>query len=182
MKDNKRCFRVTIITSLSFALCLSSCKQSSEKTNIQKTESTPVTSLPLETSAQKETPTQIPTSTSTPVPLERKDVRIIGLMIGTGVDAHNNIKNPTSKYNAKDSIFALVRTNGRGPEATIKLSCKDKDGNVVYEDSKKIMPKGEAEMVFTLTAAKSFSVGEYHLMGLLDNYPEMAVSFEVSDS
>jgi hypothetical protein len=178
MKDKKRLSRFAAI-----AICLgfytSGCQQSSEKANTSKTESTPPATLPHETPVQKGTPT--PTPTLTPVPVQRKDVRITGLMIGPGLDAHNQIKNPTSKYHASDSIYALVRTSGSGPEATIKLSCKDKAGNVVFEESKKITPKGEAAMVFTITAAKTFSAGEYHLVGLLDDYPEMAVSFDVSE-
>jgi hypothetical protein len=172
MKKNGGWSQVAAIA-LCLGLCTSGCQRGSENANTSKTENAPVASLPHETPVQKETPT--------PVPVQREDVRITGLMIGTGVDARNEITNPTSKYHASDSIFALVRTNGSGPEATIKLRCKDNAGNVVFEDSKKITPKGEAAMVFTLTAAKNFSVGEYHLVGLLDDYPEMAVGFEVSE-
>jgi len=161
---------------LSLALCMGACQQQKdESTNTAKTENAPVVSAPRETPLQKQTPTP------TPAPIERKDVRITGLMIGTNLDAHNEITNPGSKYHVGDSIHALVRTNGRGPEATIKLRCNDEAGNVVYEESKKIAPTGEAALVFTLAAAKGFSKGEYHLTGLLDDYPEMAVSFAVSE-
>ena len=51
----------------------------------------------------------------------------------------------------------------------------------MFEESKKIRTKGETANVFSLTAAKNFSVGEYRLVGLLDDYPTMAVSFEVSE-
>jgi hypothetical protein len=180
VKDNREWSRVAAIMlclPLCLGLCASGCQQSSENTNTSKVENTPVSS---EIPVQKAEPTQTPTPTATPVPVQRKDVRIIGLMIGTGIASNNKITNPTSKYHASDSIYALVRTSGTGPEATIKLECKDKAGNVVFEESKKITPQGEAAMVFTLTAANHFGPGEYHLMGLLDNYPTMAVSFEVS--
>jgi hypothetical protein len=162
MKNNGRWFQVAAIA-LCLGLCTSACQHSSENANTSKAENAHEMATP------------------TPVPVQRKDVRITGLMIGTGVDARNEITNPGAKYAASDSIYALVRTDGSGPEATITLRCKDNAENVVFEESKKITPSGEGAIVFTLTAAKSFSAGEYHLMGLLDEYPEMAVSFEVSE-
>lgn len=166
-----------IAATLCLGLCMSGCQQSSETADTLKAENAPVSPTPYETPVQKATPTLTPV----PVPVQRKDVRITGLMIGPGVDAHNKIIKPTSKYRSGDSIFALVRTNGHGPEATIKLRCKDSADNIVFEESKKIMPKGEDAIVFTLTAAKNFNPGEYHLMGLLDDYPGMAVGIEVSE-
>lgn len=172
MKNNGR-WTFTAFTLLYFLLCISGCERRSENVATSKVENTPVAAPTEATPLPKETPTP------TPVPIERKDVRITGLMIGTGVGAKNEIKNPTSTYHVSDSIFALVRTSGSGPEATIKLSCKDSAGNVVFEESKKIIPKGEASMVFTLTSQKKFSVGAYRLVGLLDEFPTMAVSIEV---
>lgn len=172
MKDNRNWSRFAAIV-LCLGLGTSGCGRSSENGNPSKEETSSVASIQPEAPVEKATPT--------PIPVQRKDVRIIGLMIGTGVDAHNEITNPTSKYRTSDSISALVRTSGSGPEATIKLSCKDGAGNVVFEESKKIIPNGEAAMIFTLTTVKKFGVGEYHLVGLLDDYPAMAVGFEVSE-
>lgn len=61
-----------------------------------------------------------------------------------------------------------------------KVRCTDGAGNLVFEGSKKITPKGSAVTPFTLTSEKSFAVGSYRLEGRLDEYPAMAVSFEVS--
>ena len=155
-------------------LALSSCQSSSEK-SATLGEGKAI-SLPQETSV----PMPANTATPTPIPVQRKDVRIIGLMIGTGLDKRNEIKNPTSQFHIGDSIFAIVRTDGTGPDATIKVRCKDATGNVVFEVSKKITPSGSDVTPFTLASEKGFNTGEYHLEGLLDDYPTMAVSFEVS--
>lgn len=173
---NKGSWSGVTVLALCLGLITSGCQQSNENESTSKVESAPVVSTP----SSHEPTVQPATPTSTPVPVQRKDVKINGLMIGSGVDARNEIKNPTSKYHAGDSIFALVRTSGSGPEATIKLRCTDAAGNIVFEESKKVLPNGDASMVFSLTAANSFSVGEYRLVGLLDDYPEMAVSLEVS--
>jgi len=165
-----------LAAALCVVFCASGCQQNSENANAPKIVSTPVVSLAVVTLA----PVQIQTLAPTPVPVQRKDVRIIGLMIGSGINARNEIAKPSSKYNAGDSIYALVRIDGSGPEATIKLRCKDDKENIVFEESKKITSKGSDSLLFNITAAKSLSTGGYHLTGLLDDYPEMAVSFEVS--
>ena len=159
MKNNGRWSLIAVIT-LCLGLCASGCQRSSENENTSKVEK----------------------SAPTPVPVQRTDVRITGLMIGTGLSAGNEIMNPGSKYRTGDSIYALVRTSGSGPEATIKLRCEDKkSGAIVFEESKKITPDGETATTFTLTAAKNFSAGEYRLTGLLDEYPAMAVGLEVAE-
>ncbi len=112
-------------------------------------------------------------------PIKREDVRIIGFMIGTGLDAHNEIQNPGSKYHSGDTISALVRTDGSGPDATLKIRCKDASGDILFEESKKITPKGSDATPFTLASTKSLPAGEYRLESLLDDYPNMGVSFEV---
>lgn len=112
-------------------------------------------------------------------PKQREDVRIIGFMIGTEMDAQNEIKNPGAKYHPGDTILALVRTNGSGPDATLMVRCKDANGNILFEESKTITPKGSDATPFTLAATKSLPAGEYHLESLLDGYHTMSVGFEV---
>jgi hypothetical protein len=173
----------SVLLLLCVGFFLSACNKVSEDTKTKEAvKSTTVSekeSVPLPTLAP--TPKPVSTFTATPKPVERKDVRIIGLMIGTGLDKHNEIKNPTSKYKSGDSIFAIVRTDGTGPDATIKVRCKDEAGKVIFEESKKITAKGSAVTPFTLTSEKALSPGSYHLEGLLDDYPAMGVSLEVSN-
>jgi hypothetical protein len=131
-------------------------------------------------SIQKEV-VQAPVQKEVAPPKQREDVRIIGFMIGTGMDAHNEIKNPGSKYHSGDTISALVRTDGSGPDATLKVRCKDASGNVLFEESKKITPKGSDATPFTLSSTTSLPVGEYHLESLLDDYHTMSVGFEITE-
>lgn len=127
MKINQTNYRFALLL-LCTVFALNSCSKSSENSNTAKTEVSQPKSPQQATSLPVNTSTPVPTATSTPKPVERKDVRITGLMIGTGLDKNNEIKNPTSKYKSGDSVFAIVRTNGSEPDATIKSALHRRSG------------------------------------------------------
>lgn len=110
-------------------------------------------------------------STSTPVgtaPVTTA-LRVNDIEIGTGLNTDMTLKDETGDFNVRDTVYAVVETEGAASSAKLDAKWTFQSGQTVSESSKTISPTGgETRHEFHLQKATPWPKGDYKVEIMLD--------------
>jgi hypothetical protein len=125
-----------------------------------------------ETTAVAVEPTAVPTA----VPAA---ITVTDLSLGKSIGADKKVQTATDTFSPKDTIFAVVSTDGSAPSSVIAVKWIYGDGQTVKEDSKTIAPTGPAATEFSIQKPKGWPKGNYKVETTVDGKPGPSKSFTV---
>jgi len=129
-----------------------------------------------------ETPAPTPTVAAVePVPtaVPAPAVAVTDLSVGKSLGPDKKIQTPTDTFAPKDTIFAVVSTDGAAPTAVIAVKWTFGDGQTVKEDSKSISPTGPAATEFSIQKPGGWPKGTYKVEATVDGKPGTSKTFTV---
>ncbi len=121
------------------------------------------------------TPVPVPTAVPTPVPF-----KVTSVDLGKSIGDDKKIKDAATTFGPKDTIYAVVSTEGAAAKATLKArwtyGAKDK---LVNEESRDIAPTGPTATTFHVAKASGWPVGKYKVEISADGTAAATKEFEV---
>lgn len=117
-----------------------------------------------------------PTAVPTAVP---PAVTVTDLSLGKSIGADKKVQTATDTFSPKDTIFAVVSTDGSAPSSVIAVKWTYGDGQTVKEDSRTITPTGPAATEFSIQKPKGWPKGNYKVETTVDGKPGPSKSFTV---
>src|SRR5262245_1111676 len=123
-------------------------------------------------------PTPVPVAEAPTMP-PAPAVTITDVSLGNALTAEKKVQTPSDTFKPKDTIFAVVSTDGSAPSATIAVKWTYQDGQTVKEDSKTITPTGPATTEFSIQKPSGWPKGDYKVDVTVDGKPGPSKSFKV---
>jgi len=118
-------------------------------------------------------PTAIP---ATPAPTVTISDVSLGKSLGA---ADKKVAAATDTFKPKDTIFAVVSTNGSAASSTVHVKWTFQDGQTVKEDSRTIAPTGPATTEFSIQKPSGWPKGDYKVEATVDGGAAVTKSFKV---
>jgi hypothetical protein len=123
-------------------------------------------------------PTPVPVAEAPTVP-PAPAVTITDVSLGNALTADKKVQTPSDTFKPKDTIFAVVSTDGAAPSAVIAVKWTYQDGQTVKEDSRTIAPTGPATTEFSIQKPGGWPKGDYKVDVTMDGKPGPSKSFKV---
>ena len=121
------------------------------------------------------TPVPAPTAVPTPVPF-----KVAAVDLGKSIGDDKKIKEAATTFGPKDTIFAVVSTEGVAAKATIKARWTfGAKGTLVNEEGRDIAPTGPTVTEFHIAKPSGWPVGTYKLEVSADGAVAATKDFEV---
>jgi len=120
-------------------------------------------------------PTAVPTAAPTPAPA----VTISDVSLGSSLGADKKVAKASDTFKPKDTIFAVVSTNGSAASSTIHVKWTYQDGQTVKEDSRTIAPTGPATTEFSIQKPSGWPKSDYKVEASVDGGAATTKSFKV---
>jgi len=120
-------------------------------------------------------PTAVPTAAPTPAPA----VTISDVSLGSSLGADKKVAKASDTFKPKDTICAVVSTNGSAASSTIHVKWTYQDGQTVKEDSRTIAPTGPATTEFSIQKPSGWPKGDYKVEASVDGGAATTKSFKV---
>ena len=121
------------------------------------------------------TPAQAPDVPPAPV----ATIRVVDTQLGSALGADKKVTEARETFAPKDTIFAVVATEGSSPTATLVAKWTYQDGQIVNETSRSIAPTGPAVTEFSIQKPDGWPTGDYKVEILLDGQSAATRSFKV---
>ncbi len=125
-------------------------------------------------------PTAVPAPTAVPTPVPFK---VVSVDLGKSIGDDKKIKEDATTFGPKDTIYAVVSTEGAAAKATLKArwTYGAKGGLVkaVNEEARDIAPTGPAVTEFHIAKASGWPVGHYKVEILADGTVAATKEFDV---
>jgi hypothetical protein len=131
---------------------------------------------------KEEAPPPAPTAVPAPpteVPTPAPAVTVTDLSLGKALGPDKKVQAPTDTFKPKDTIFAVVSTDGSAASSTIAVKWTFGEGQVVKEDSKTITPTGPATTEFSIQKRSGWPKGTYKVETTVDGKPGPSKTFTV---
>ena len=122
-------------------------------------------------------PTPVPVE-PTVVPTPAPAVKISDVSLGKSLGPDKKVAAATDTFKPKDTIFAVVSTDGSAASSTIHVKWTFQDGQTVKEDSRTIAPTGPATTEFSIQKPSGWPKGEYQVEATADGGPATTKSFK----
>ena len=122
-------------------------------------------------------PTAAPMPTAAPTPAPA--VTVTDLSLGKALGPDKKVQSPSDTFKPKDTIFAVVSTDGSAASSVIAVKWTFGDGQTVKEDSKTIAPTGPATTEFSIQKASGWPKGTYKIETTVDGKPGPSKTFTV---
>jgi len=107
-------------------------------------------------------------------------VQVTDVSLGKSIGADKKVQAATDVFAPKDTIFAVVSTNGTAPSAVIHAKWTFQDGQVVKDDSRTIAVTGPAVTEFSIQKPDGWPKGNYKVEISVDaGAPVTTKSFRV---
>jgi hypothetical protein len=106
-------------------------------------------------------------------------VRVTGVDLGKSIGADKKIKDGESSFSPRDTVYAVVATEGAGPNQAIVTRWMGPDGQTVQELREVISPTGEAVTEFHIVQPSGLAKGKYMVHVLLNGNQVQVKEFEV---
>lgn len=119
--------------------------------------------------APAEAPTSVPAAA----------VTVIDLQLGKALGPDKKVQTATDTFAPKDTIFAVVSTDGSAPKSVIAMKWTYQDGQTVKEDSKTIAPTGPANTEFSIQKPGGWPKGNYKVDVTVDGKAGQSKAFKV---
>jgi hypothetical protein len=123
-------------------------------------------------------PTAAPVAEAPTIP-PAPAVTIVDVQLGSALGPDKKVQAATDTFKPKDTIFAVVSTDGAAPTAVIAVKWTYQDGQTVKEDSRTIAPTGPATTEFSIQKPSGWPKGDYKVDVTLDGKPGPSKSFKV---
>jgi hypothetical protein len=113
---------------------------------------------------QKKAETPPPAAT-TPAPAPFK---VTGIELGKSLTAEKRIAAPTTSFGTRDTVYAVIASEGAAASATVKARWTFQDSTLVAEDSQTLAPTGPAWTEFHIMKPTRWPVGNYAIEVTVD--------------
>ncbi len=117
--------------------------------------------------------------TAAPLPTAAPAVKVTDVSLGKSLGADKKVAAASDMFKPKDTIFAVVQTDGNAPSSVINVKWKYQDGQVVKEDSRTIVSSGPATTEFSIQKPSGWPKGDYTVEVVVDTQPAVTKSFKV---
>jgi hypothetical protein len=117
-----------------------------------------------------------PPAASAPAPVA---FRVVSVDLGKSIGADKKVTAPSTTFAPRDTIYAVVSSEGTSPAATLAVHWLDQNGKVIAQDSAKITPTGPAATEFHLIKKSPFPQGKYKVEVLADGQSAGSMDFEI---
>ena len=131
---------------------------------------------------KEEAPPPMPTAAPPPpteVPTPAPAVTVTDLSLGKALGPDKKVQAPTDTFKPRDTIFAVVSTDGSAASSVIAVKWTFGEGQTVKEDSKTIAPTGPATTEFSIQKASGWPKGNYKVETTVDGKPGPSKTFTV---
>jgi hypothetical protein len=129
----------------------------------------------------KEAPPPAETSTTTeaPAPPAQPVFMVVGVDLGSSVDADKKVTSPSVTFGPRDTIYASVSTVGAIQNANLAAKWTFQTGQVVDSSSREISPTGPAQTEFHIAKRTAWPVGKYTVEVFLNGTSRAVKQFEI---
>ena len=105
--------------------------------------------------------------------------RVTSVDLGKAIGADKKIAQPTTTFGVRDTVYAVVSTEGASPGAKLVVHWMDQNKKVIAQDSTTLQPTGPAATEFHLAKKSPWPAGKYTVEVLADGQPAGSMDFEV---
>jgi len=121
------------------------------------------------------TPVPAPTAVPTPVPF-----KVTAFDLGKSIGDDKKIKEASTVFAPKETIYVVILTEGVAPKATLKARWTYGDkGTLVNEETRDISPSGPAATEFHIAKPSGWPAGKYKVEVSADGTAVGTKEFEV---
>ena len=106
-------------------------------------------------------------------------VTVAEIEVGKGLNADQTLRDETDDFGVRDTVYAVVRTDGAGTSSQLAAKWTFQDGQTVHESSQAISPAGEARHEFHIEKATAWPKGKYKVEVMLDGVSAGSKEFEI---
>ena len=106
-------------------------------------------------------------------------VRVADVKLGRAVGGDKRLTDETDDFRPGDTIYAVVETQGSGPNTALQARWTYQDGQVVDESSRTIAASGDEVTEFHISKPGGWPKGKYKVEILLNGAPAESEDFEV---
>ncbi|MEX1245631.1 MAG: hypothetical protein WEF99_12730 [Thermoanaerobaculia bacterium] len=117
--------------------------------------------------------------TALPMPTPAPAVTVTDVSLGKSLGADKKVAAAMDTFKPRDTIFAVVQTDGSAASSVINVKWIYQDGQVVKEDSRTIAVAGPAVTEFSIQKASGWPKGDYKVEIVVDGQPPTTKSFKV---
>ena len=114
-----------------------------------------------------------------PMPTAAPAVTVTDVSLGKSLGADKKVAAAMDTFKPKDTVFAVVQTDGNKPASVINVKWKFQDGQVVKEDSRTIAVAGPAVTEFSIQKPSGWPKGNYTVEVVVDGQPAVIKAFKV---
>lgn len=133
--------------------------------------------------AKKEAPAPPPEPTAVPVPTAVPTLapfKITSVDLGKSVGDDKKIKDAATTFGPKDTIYAVISSEGAAPKITLKARWTyGSTGKLVNEETRDITPTGPAVTEFHIVKPSGWPAGKYKVDVSVDGSAAGTKEFEV---
>ena len=106
-------------------------------------------------------------------------VRVADVKVGRAIGADKRLTDETDDFRPSDVIYAVVETQGSGPNTSLQARWTYQDGQVVDESTQSIAASGEDVTEFHISKPGGWPQGKYKVEILLNGVAAESEDFEV---
>ena len=106
-------------------------------------------------------------------------VQVTNVKVGRTLGADKRLASETDQFSPKDVIYAVVETQGSGPNTALQARWTYQDGQVVDESSRNIAAAGDDVTEFHISKPSGWPKGKYTVQISLNGTPAGTKNFEV---
>jgi hypothetical protein len=132
--------------------------------------------LLLAVGCQKKAETPPPPAATTPAPAPFK---VTGIELGKSLSADKRIAVPMTSFGTRDTIFAVIASEGTSKSTKVGTRWTFQDTLVVAEDSQDLAPTGPAWTEFHITKPTRWPKGKYAVEVSVDSVAAGRKEFEI---
>lgn len=134
---------------------------------------------PIACKKREEAPPVVVEPTAPPAPTPAPAVTVTDVSLGKSLGADKKVAAAMDTFKPKDTVFAVVQTDGNNPASVISIKWIYQDGQVVKEDSRTIVSAGPAATEFSIQKASGWPKGDYTVEIVVDGQPAIIKAFKV---
>lgn len=108
------------------------------------------------------------------------ELRVTEVDLGRTIDADRRVSDETDDFEATDTVYVSVDTDGTASGATLTARWTFEDGQVVDESTQNLSSTGPTVTEFHISMPDGLPAGEYQVEILLDGRSVETEEFEVN--
>lgn len=117
--------------------------------------------------------------TALPLPTPAPAVTVTDVSLGKSLGTDKKVAAAMDSFKPRDTVFAVVQTDGTASASVINAKWSYQDGQVVKEDSRTIVMAGPATTEFSIQKPNGWPTGDYKVEIVVDGQPAIVKTFKV---